>query len=484
MSLSLHTRKSIYCLLMGLFFCTVTAQNKRSPFQKERDTLIIQIVKDSTGNTSKLETLLFDNIKADSTLLSTKLNVAISLYRSRQYARSTAYFEECITLSRKQKNNKTLKRGYFYLGNVSLLLWQNEKALEAYYSALEIDFKNEKSDIDVIIQINIAMILRRMRQPEQALVVLNKALEVIPETKYYRIYATQGLKMSQDIEYAIGLIDLQTKLGALAIEETHYKKAEEYLSKALSLLDASEMKNEVFRKNIHYFRALKDYKTNNFEAAIDGLESIVNSYNKEKPQNELIYIESTRLLAESYREVKNQDKSIYYYKKHTSLNDEYQLKKATVVGSIFDKETSLLDEQIASLETRTFLNIRYKWLLLLSLCLTLIGFTIYLFKYKKRQSKSSNDLKVLTEKIEHLKAHTEKREVLKNKREPKEINLDDDTTRHILKGIAKLETQEFFLKTDCSLRSMARKIKTNATYLSHIIISFFFYKIYCKRGGL
>ena len=494
MSLYLHTRKSIFCLLMGLFFCTVTAQNKRSPFRKERDTLIIQIVKDSTGNTSKLETLLFDNIKADSTLLSTKLNVAVSLYKSRQYRRSIPYFEECVTLSRKQKNNKTLQKSHFYLGNVYLLLWQNEKALEAYYSALEVDLKKDSNDREVITQINIAMILRRMRQPEQALVILKEALDVIPETRHYkqqnhinlitiicealievgdweqlRTYAIQGLKMSQDIRYAIGLIDLQTKLGALAIENENYREADEYLSKAKTVLDTSALKNEVFRKNIHYFRALKDYKTNNFEAAIDGLESIVHSYNKEKPQNELIYIESTRLLAESYREVKNQDKSIYYYKKHTVLNDEYQLKKAAVVGSIFDKETSLLDEQIELLETRTFLNIRYKWLLLLALCLTLIGFTIYLFKYKKRQSKSSNDLKVLTEKIEHLKTHTEKREVLKNKREPKEINLDDDTTRHILKGIAKLETQEFFLKTDCSLRSMARKIKTNATYLSHII---------------
>lgn len=491
MSLSLHTRKSIYCLLMGLFFCSLTAQNKESVIQKVRDSIISQIVKDSTGNTSKLEVLLFDHIKTDSTLLFTKLDVAVSLYKSRQYARSAPYFEEVITLSRKQKKNKTLAKSYFYLGNVHLRLWQNQKALEAYYAALDVDFKKESNDNDILIQTNIAMILRRMRQSEQAYEVCKKALDVIPETIHYRqqnhinlititcdalmdigdweqlrTLTAQGLKLSQDIGYTNGLIDIQTKLGALAIQDIRYNEAEVHLNKARSILDASGIENEVQYKNIRYFTALKDYKTESFEAAIDGLESIVQFYNEAKFQNELIYIESTRLLAASYKEIQDQEKSIYYYEKYTSLNDEYQLKKSSVVSSIYDKETSILGEQIESLETRTFLNIRYKWLIFSLLCITLIGFVIYFYRFKIKQSKSSNHLKKLTKKIERLESKREEVKILKLK---KEVNIDDETTRHILKGLARLETQEFYLKTDCSLRSMARKVKTNATYLSHII---------------
>jgi len=51
----------------------------------------------------------------------------------------------------------------------------------------------------------------------------------------------------------------------------------------------------------------------------------------------------------------------------------------------------------------------------------------------------------------------------------KEINIDDQKVSDIIKRLDKLEEQEYFLKSCCSLGTMAKKVKTNATYLSWVI---------------
>jgi len=377
---------------------------------------------------------------------------------------------------------------------VYLGLWENDEALDAYHSALDIEIGEETENYSVIIKSNIAIIYRRFRQTEEALKICQESLEIIPKTKDYkkqnhinlititcealidlddwdqlRTFAVQGLKMSQDIGYTKGMIDLHTKLGALAIYEENYSDAEEHLNKATLILEDSEKKDVFLQKNILYYQALKQFKNGKFKTAIDGFNQIIESYDTERPHNELNYIKSFELLALSYKEIGNSARSIESYEKHNQLNEEYHLNKSTVVNSIIDRRTSKLGEQIESLETRTMVSNRYKWIIFIALCITLLCFFIYLRKFKRKQSHSSSHLKKLTEKIESLEILNKETTKPKVKKDTKEIIIDEATREHILNGLSRLEKQEYYLNTDCNLRSMARKIKTNATYLSHTI---------------
>ena len=60
------------------------------------------------------------------------------------------------------------------------------------------------------------------------------------------------------------------------------------------------------------------------------------------------------------------------------------------------------------------------------------------------------------------------------KDEAQEDNSSDinETTKHqILEGLNKLEKQEYFLRQDCNSYNVAKKIKTNTSYLSKVVNS-------------
>ena len=47
--------------------------------------------------------------------------------------------------------------------------------------------------------------------------------------------------------------------------------------------------------------------------------------------------------------------------------------------------------------------------------------------------------------------------------------IDDEKLTALLEKIDQLEVEHYFLRVDCTLTTMAKKLKTNATYLSKII---------------
>jgi len=67
------------------------------------------------------------------------------------------------------------------------------------------------------------------------------------------------------------------------------------------------------------------------------------------------------------------------------------------------------------------------------------------------------------------KLEKEEISVQENENPSKEIVIDDEKVAAILKKLKNLEEKEYFLSPDCNLNTIAKKIKTNTTYLSKII---------------
>lgn len=91
-----------------------------------------------------------------------------------------------------------------------------------------------------------------------------------------------------------------------------------------------------------------------------------------------------------------------------------------------------------------------------------------LLKYFRKQHSNKVLFNNLINKITRLESQR-KTIPKKPKEATKEIVIDDKKLDKILKGLDKLEQREFFLRPDCNLRSIAKKVKTNITYLSKII---------------
>ena len=103
------------------------------------------------------------------------------------------------------------------------------------------------------------------------------------------------------------------------------------------------------------------------------------------------------------------------------------------------------------------------WILLLTIT-TLICFA---FIYFKKQKSNKSLFQKLMQKINELESA--KHPSTPKEEAKKEIIIDDQKINEIAKRLEKLEAQEYFLKSECNLRAMAKKLKTNATYLSKTI---------------
>lgn len=50
-----------------------------------------------------------------------------------------------------------------------------------------------------------------------------------------------------------------------------------------------------------------------------------------------------------------------------------------------------------------------------------------------------------------------------------EVIIKKEKLENILEGLKKLEAQKYFLRSDCTIISVAKKMKTNNTYVSKVI---------------
>ncbi|SNR89171.1 AraC-type DNA-binding protein [Dokdonia pacifica] len=408
--------------------------------------------------------------------------------------RSIRYVKEAILYAQFIKDKEKLIELYRLLGNSELFAWHDQEALDAYYKALEIAQKQGNIDQKVIfLNPNIAIIRRRMRQLDKALEACNEALAIIPNTIYNNErdhvnlltivsevhldiqqsetrldlqqydtvlkYVNQGLSMSNELDYKAGLIDLYTKKGTVYFYKKDYTAALQYLKTADRILKESEIKHKSFVININYFLASCYVENKEYKNAIDKLQQIID-LKEEEDKNHTRLINTYKLMATSYEGLGESKNSLYWYNKYSTLNEKYQKGKDKVVNTIYEKDTGILGQEIA-VQKRNAIYFLCLLIAVSGICILII----YIYKKKQRASKQS--FNKLLKKVNQLEMSS--KESPKSKEKSREVIIDDEKVRAVLKGLKRLEDQEFFLNTDCSLRSMAKKVKTNATYLSKII---------------
>jgi len=410
--------------------------------------------------------------------------------------RSVSYIKEAILYAQFIKNKEKLIDLYTSLGSLELTAWRNQEALDAYYKALEITQKQGQDNHRiVIIHPNIAIIRRRMRQLDKALEVCNQALAIVSETKYYNerahvnlltivaevhldiqqsktksdvqqydtvlTYVNQGLAMSNVLAYKAGLIDLYTKKGTVYFYKQDYTEALQYLKIADNILKESDIKNKTFMININYFLASCYIEKKEYKNAIDKLQQIIDVKSDDESINHRPrLIHAYKLMATSHEGLGDDKESLYWYSEFSKLNEKYQKNKDKVVNKIYNNDTEILGEEVAAQKRNA--------IYFLCLLIAVSGICVLiLYMYKKKQRTSQQSFDKLLKKVDQLEKSS--KESLKPKEKSREVIIDDEKVRAVLKGLKRLEQQEFFLNTECSLRSMAKKVKTNATYLSKII---------------
>ena len=474
--LKIFPPRALFMLLM--VFCSY-AQN---PSSAE----LMNQIKNSSPNEAKTyeKTLLSLNLK-DKEIFETYLDVGYNFYKKEDYNRSEYYFDLAIQKAIVIKDDNLLSKAYFRLGNALLLNWKNQLATDAYYKSIEHSKKAKDINREKLALTNIALILRRLKQYDKALEICNSASKGISEDKNLinlitikcethldlkqldsAMYsANRGIEMSKKLNYHAGLFDLYVKKGIIYCLKKDFENSWLYLSKAEKVINDNAIKSNKFLINLKYAKAKYFYEKEAYDKSILLLLNVVELFGEPINPRKGRVLDTHLLLAKSYKEIDLLDESNEWYYKFTLLSEQFQENQALAVDKIYKKDTENLGIEIKGLKSDKLKSKKNYVYLLIASSIGILTLLIFIIGFRRKQKSNKTLLNNLLEKITVLETPQNKT----SSNNAKEIVINDAKVNAIVKRLNKLEEQEYYLSTNCNLRSIAKKVKSNATYLSRII---------------
>jgi AraC-like DNA-binding protein len=416
------------------------------------------------------------------------------LQKKEQYPESILYFQDAIALAKNIKNDSLLFSAYIKIGKSYLFSWKNEKAIEAYYNALKLAKKNEDVDKELIAYSGLIAFLPLVNKKDKAVDFSMYALTLIDKTSFKNKrnhvnvltticdafmakndydamfpHVETGIQLAEKLNYHIGLVDLYIKKGKYYHHKKQWEEALYYLQKCKTILKEQNVANPFFPTvNANYAIANCFYEQGKYDEAIQELLLSMDIITEADQQKDNV-IDTHEFLANCYLKKENYKAATSLLKKVIYLKDAAQYQKDQAVNKFHEEDSNNYLSQIEALQhqgTAQKQTINY---MLWGIVFIATAFLVIVFLFVRRQKANKATFTALIEKITALEADKKENIPQKAKNTVKNIRLDDETIKAILTRLEKLEEQEYFLKSTCNLRAVAKKTKTNSTYLSQII---------------
>ncbi|MCH2193592.1 helix-turn-helix domain-containing protein [Kordia sp.] len=399
------------------------------------------------------------------------------------------YVENSLSIAKKINSDSLILKNIALKGDIFSLKGDYENAFDKYLSAKNI--ANSMGNINDIISINHKMgyLKKQTKDLKEAIQIFIENLELIRQQK------------SSDLE--------RLEIKSLSLLTDTYQRMQDYKNAELYV-------NQALQKNsINKFQDLYIYNSSNkfiisflqgkYNASINHINSLIHTILESGDR--LSLTTSYLYLGKNYRELKECDSVIKYYKKIEKITSEedfifpemeevYQ-GLAICYSSLGNNEKSIeyqelsikLDEKndkinvdinnkiheehdvvplrkkIASLddygqEQKSLATFWYSTSAILVLSLLL-----FFFLYRKKQQQAKKRFQELLQTIDTLE---------QVKTEPQSLKttasiITDESVLEILEGLKTFEEKEYYLRQDCTLAFVAKKLKTNTSYLSNVI---------------
>jgi YesN/AraC family two-component response regulator len=291
--------------------------------------------------------------------------------------------------------------------------------------------------------------------------------------KIYEFYLDIENKIGSPGGYIQSVVYMN--IADIYTEESEFGKAENFLNRALTLIDTN---NYRFRKPRAHVQLAELYlRTGDIPKAID---------------NYLMAFDASKSI-DAFDVVKNASASLaelYTSTGDTTLASSFAAMHTSVSDSLFSIETN---QRIKILEARRkiseisrekeILEIRsnsqeerYR-LLLVIFMLTVVSSCVVAYSYYKAKKKNqllyhrTKDLAI--EKIKKRKmiihGNTEHPDISDHPKSSETTYMDEDLKNIILAKLERYEEKQFFLDPKCSLGTLSDELQTNQKYLSQVI---------------
>ena len=320
-----------------------------------------------------------------------------------------------------KKSKRTLKKNIALIEENKLF---DKKSFEVYYKGMAM----------------LSKIYSKSKQKDSAIFYLNKGLQHVLTTsdKFTTMAFYEGL-------------------SEIYFEEKNYPKVYENLKRNRAI--GNSVGNKFINTLTDYNFAKYYYEIGNYEKSVNELNAIVAYYNLRKDvyKNTNVY----KLLAKNYKKLGDFKKANDNYELYV-LNFQINLKENKELSNLLqDKELLDLVKQNKQKQTSYFI---------IGGAVVIALLLLYLVSLSNRKKNDSIKFEKLLNKIASLEQQQKivdtKDTVLEEKTT---TDINKETFDEILIGLQKIEEQHYYLKQECSSYNVAKKIKTNTSYLSKVI---------------
>ena len=343
------------------------------------------------------------------------------------------------------KFNYNLSNIYYEIGKFNLAIKIGRKAdkyLEKIKFRLdETLYFNQKSNI------NLATGNSYFKQYKQ-----NKE-SICLDSSYY--FFKKALIYSD--EFIFNKVVLNKNIATILLFRKKLNEAEKMYNIALQIALDNNWQEEI--SSIYYNLGYLNYaKKNNKKSEVyfQKFDSINNIYKT----NTTDYIFSNYYLAKIYneenKEFKAQKHSTIFLNELKKYTDKLKRDELEVNYNINSQKIESEINEIYQVNNKKTTLI-YFFVVLLIVSIT----ALFYYNYKKRKSAELKAINILNE----YKASNE----LQTKKAPLNLSIDSETEMKILMKLEKLEAEKYYLKSDFTQQEVAKKIKTNTTYLSYVV---------------
>ncbi|MDX2069733.1 MAG: adenylate/guanylate cyclase domain-containing protein [Haliscomenobacter sp.] len=389
-------QKKAYWLSIGFLFFTVHASYSQD--QQIADSLAIVYKADKTRGLEHLELLR---------------NLAFNEINDLQLA--LAYAEELIVLSKKQKNDLYLHRGYFQKGNKKRLLGELEEALAAYFKSLEAAKREKYSQGEGMVYSTIADVYSVSNNHVNAKLYYSKAIHTLRQSgesialastlanagyEFYNTntydtafsYFKESSKIFEKLDYPNGKAYSLGNIGMLYTKLGKHKQAEEIINEAILILEEVEdyppiCEYLISMADIYFAKGDlirgKTYAQKSLDLALQyGLKEQIRDANLK--------------LSELYEKIGDTKTSLQYYKNHITYRDSVNnLKSIQAMADLrtnFEVSQKQTEVDLLKEQRRNQQNQMIALAIILVLIIIILGALYWFYRAISREHKRSESL--------------------------------------------------------------------------------------------
>lgn len=406
-------------------------------------------------------------LKDDDLILSSLINKGVFYYEFGDYKESMELNLEALELA---KNSKNLKRELAVLLNIALIKLQTNDNL----GAIELLKKNIEG-------INSGAAGKLIPLRTKVYIAFIKGYIGVEDYEQAKIYSEKAINLSRNNKDKESEFYGLSFLGTIERINKNYEKAHQLLDE--SLVIAEEIKAVTQEIPLIYFeKGEVFYEEKKFEDAIAILLKAETLMQKHK----LDFIkleEAYALLAKSYNEIGDIKSSVKFYEKANDAYKKNDKRQGSISVDIIKKyDLKSLKEELNLAEKKTQNTKTILYVSVFSALLMVIGLIYF---YKKREKENQRKFTAILTSLEEEKeqiAETKKesleehiiKEVVQLEKKieatpAKEVEIIDETKEKLLKKLQNFETKELYLSKNSSLNEVAKKLKTNTSYLSKLV---------------